>query len=168
MKTDDMNRTNHTYRMKSSERFVAVVLLSVGLLFTTGIWGAVLTGARDPKFLEMMFPIGFSLVAAIFTWRAFRNSVRFSDHAVELRSLSGVYVLPLDKIKGRRRYLNRGDENSPDVWHLVLEANDDRYPKLDIEELYRFDELFYTWFNALPDLDEIDRTRPKASNFGLV
>jgi hypothetical protein len=168
MKTDDMNGTNRTYRMKSSQRFVAVVLLLFGLLLTAGIWGAVLTGARDPKLLEMMFPIGFSLVAAVFTWRAFRNTVRFSDHTVELRSLSGMSVLPLDKIKGRRRYVSRGDENSPDVWHLVLEPNDDRYPKLDIEELYRFDELFYTWFNALPDLDEIEKTRPKASNFDLV
>ena len=26
----------------------------------------------------------------------------------------------------------------------------------------------YNWFNALPDLDEIDKTRPKSSNFGLV
>jgi hypothetical protein len=168
MKTDEMNGTNRTYRMKSSQRVVAVVLLLFGLLFTTGIWCAVLTGARDPKFLEIVFPLGFTLVSAVFTWRAFRNAVRFSDHAVELRSLSGMHVLPLDKIKGRRRYLSRGDENSPDVWHLVLEPNDDRYPKLDIEELYGFDKLFYTWFNALPDLDEIDKTRAKASIFGLV
>jgi len=26
----------------------------------------------------------------------------------------------------------------------------------------------YNWFNALPDLDEIDKTRPKSSNFSLV
>jgi hypothetical protein len=63
---------------------------------------------------------------------------------------------------------SRGDTNSPDVWHLVLESDDDRYPRIDLEELYRFDEPFYRWFNALPDLDEIDKTRPKTSNFGLV
>jgi hypothetical protein len=54
------------------------------------------------------------------------------------------------------------------VWHLVLEPNDDRCVKLNIEELYRFDDFFYKWFNELPDLDELDKARPKTSNFGLV
>ena len=82
--------------------------------------------------------------------------------------ISGKRVLPLAKISGRRRYLDRGGEDSPSVWHLVFESNDDRFSKLDIEELYRFDDFFYKWFNALADLDELDKTRPKPSNFGLV
>jgi hypothetical protein len=163
-----MTGTTRIYRMKSSQRIVSIVLVLVGLLFTVGIWGSVLTGTRGPKLLEMMFAILFSLAAAIFTLRSFRNAVRFTEDTIELQSLSGTRVLPLNKIKGRRRYLSRGDMNSPDVRHLVLEPNDDRYPKLDLEELYRFDEIFYIWFNALPDLDEIDKAQPKASNFGLV
>ena len=159
---------DRVYRMRSSQRFTAIVLLVVGLFFSVGIWAGVLSGARDPKFFEMMAPVLFSLLAALFTIAAFRNSVRFSSQSIELRSLSGTRVLPLDKVRGRRRYLSRGDGESPDVWHLVLEPNDDRYPKLDLEELYRFDEGFYAWFNSLPDLDEFDKTCPKPSNFGLV
>lgn len=163
-----MNGTDSIYRMKSSQRFAAIVLVIGGLFSFVVIWGGMLTGRRDATFLELIFPICFTLLAAIFTVRAFRNAVCFSNNAIELRGFWSTRILPLDKIKGRRRYLSRGDENSPDVWHLVLETNDDRYPKLDIEELYRFDDLFYTWFNALPDLDQIDKSRSKTSNFGLV
>jgi hypothetical protein len=164
----DMNGTDHIYRMKTSQRVVSIVLLVAGLLFTVGIWWSALTGTREPKFLEMMFPPVFSLVAAIFTWRSFQNMVRLSEDALEFRGPSGMRVLPFDKIKGRRRYLSRGHVDTPDVWHLVLEPNDDRYTKIDLEELYRFDQAFYTWFNGLPDLDEIDKANPKVSNFGLV
>lgn len=76
------NRTNRVYRMKSSQRFVATVLLIVGFFFSVGIWGGVLTGIRDAKFLELMFPIVFTLVAATFTVRAFRNAIYFSDNAI--------------------------------------------------------------------------------------
>lgn len=167
----DMNETNgtgRTYRMRSSQRLVSIVLLAFGLFIWVGIWGGVLAGTRDPSFFEMMVPVLFSLAGALFAFRAFSNSVRFSDHAIELRGLSGTKILPIDKIKGRRRYLSKGDADSPDVWHLVLEPNDDRFPKLDIEKSYRFDEDFYSWLNALPDLDKIDKTGPKTSNFGLI
>ena len=154
--------------MRSSQRVVGTVLFTTGIFFFVAIWGGVLSGLRDATFFKMMFPIVFMLFAALMTFRAFRNSVRFSDQAIELRGLSGARALPLDKIKGRRRYVSRGDEASPDVWHLVLEPNDDRFPKLDIEELYGFDDRFYAWFTSLPNLDELDKTLPKPSNFGLA
>lgn len=127
-----------------------------------------LTGTRDPRFLEMMFPIIFSVAVAIFTFRAFRNKVRLSGTAIELCGLSGKRVLPFDKIRGRRKYFDPGNENSPGVWHLVFEPNDDRFTKIDIEELYQFDSFFYEWFDALPDLDDLDKKRHKPSSFGLV
>jgi len=99
--------------------------------------------------------------------RAFRNSVQLSETTIELYGISDNAVLPFDKIRGRRRYLDRGDEDSPSVWHLVLGPNDDRLKKVDIEELYQFDDFFYQWFNGLPDLDELEKTGPKTSNFGL-
>jgi hypothetical protein len=154
--------------MKSGQRLVGIVMLAAGLFFGIAIWGGVLTGARDTNFLELMFPILFSLMAGMFTFRAFRNSVRLTEKSIELCGLSGNTALPFDKIRGRRRYLDKGDENSPSVWHRVLEPNDDRFKKIDIEELYRFDDLFYQWFHTLPDLDELDKTRFKTSNFGLV
>ncbi len=165
---EEFNQRTRVYRMKSGQHFVGFVLLTFGLFFGVAIWGGVITGVREANFLEMMFPVVFSLFAGVFTFRTFRNSVHLSETAIEVRSISGPKELPFDKIKGRRRYLDHGDENSPSVWHLVLEPNDDRFVKIDIEELYRFDDFFCKWFNEPPDLDELDRTRPKTSNFGLV
>lgn len=116
----------------------------------------------------MMIPVVISVGAGLFLIRAFRNAVCLSTTSIEIRSLSGRQVLPLDRVRGRRRYLDRGDEDAPSMWHLVLEPNDDRFPRLDIEEIYRFDDSFYKWFNGLPDLDELDKSLPKPSNFGLV
>jgi hypothetical protein len=154
--------------MKSGQRAVAILLFVGGLFFTFAIWGGVLTGAREAKFTEMMFPIALSLLAALFIIRSFRNRIRFSDHAIELHGLLGTRTLPFDKIRGRRRYFDPGDEGSPGVWHVVFESDDDRFLKIDIEESYSFDDAFYTWFKSLPDLDNIDKTRPKSSNFGLA
>ena len=162
------DQITRVYRMKSWQRFVGIVLLVFGLLFGFVIWGGVISGARDANFLELMFPVAFSLLAGIFTFRAYRNSVRLTERSIERCSFSGNTVLPFDKIRGRRRYLAGGDENSPSVWHLVFEPNDDRFGKIDIEELYRFDDSFYQWFNGLPDLDELDKARSRTSNFGLV
>ena len=164
----EFNQRVRVYRMKSGQRFVGFVLLTFGLFFGVAVWGGAITGAKEANFLEMMFPIAFSLFAGVFTYRGFRNSVHLSETSIELRCTSGHKELPFDKIKGRRRYLDHGDENSPSVWHLVFEPNDDRFVKIDIEELYRFDDFFCNWLNELPDLDALDKTRPKTSNFGLV
>jgi hypothetical protein len=39
---------------------------------------------------------------------------------------------------------------------------------MDFEKSFTFDDSFYAWFNALPDLDADDKTVRKDSNFGLV
>lgn len=163
-----MSQTTRVYRMRSSQRVITIILLVAGIVFTSAIWAGTLTGQRDPKFFELFFPVVYSLFAAVMMVRAFRNAVLLSSTSIELRTLRGSRQLSFDQIKGRRRYLDRGGDESPNIWHLVIESNDDRFPKLDIEELYRFDETFYAWSKALPDLDELDKTQPKTSNFGLI
>jgi hypothetical protein len=161
-------KISRVYWMKPGQRIVDILLCVVGLFFLVAFWWPVLFGAKQPNFLELMFPVAYLLFSGIFTIKAFRSFVRLSESSIELRSLSGSKLLPFDKIKGQRRYIDHGDQNTPTVRHLVLEPNDDRFPKLDIEETYRFDNSFYDWFNALPDLDELNKRSPKSSNFGLV
>ncbi len=157
------------YRMKSSQRAVGVIFLVVGGFFLFAFWGGAISGERDTTLLELLFPVAFLLFAGFLTACAFRNFIALTESAIELQSLFARKMLPFDKIRGRRRYLDRGDENSPAVWHLKLEPNDDRFPILDIGETsYRLDGSFYSWFNALPDLNALDKLRPKNSNFGLV
>ena len=163
-----MIAVRRVYKMRSSQRFVGIIFLITGLLLGAALLGAALSGLRDATFLEIMFPVVFVLGGGLFTARAFHNSVRLSEQVIELRSLRGSRILPFDKIKGRRRYLSRGGDDGPDVSHIVIESKDDRFPMLDIEEVYGFDGRFYAWFTSLPDPDELDKYRPKVSNFGLV
>ena len=155
------------YRVAPAHRVAAILILAMSLCFLVAICWAVLTGRREMHLLEIVVSLVISLGGASFTWRAFTKSICLTHSSIEARSLTGTRVLPLNKIAGRRRRLSKGDADSPDVWHLILEPVDDRFPRLDIEEIYKFDEFFYTWFNALPDLDEMDKQRPQSSNFGL-
>ena len=154
--------------MNLGQRIVGIAVLLGGLFFLVAIWGHAFAGTRETSFYEMMFPVVMSLFAGIFTLRAYRNSIYLSGTAIEIRGLTGTIALPLDKIEGRRRYRDDGGPDALSAWHLVLEPNDDRFPRLDIEEVYRFDNAFYGWFNGLLDLDELDKKKPKTSNFGLV
>jgi len=154
--------------MNTSQRVFTLIFSGFAAVALVAVWYEVLSGNSEPNFIAMFVPVVLVIAGVVFTIRAFRNSVRLSDKSIELKSIAGNRALPLDKIKGRRRYLDKGDEESPSVWHLVLESNDDRFPGLDIQETYRFDDIFYHWFNSLPDLDVSDKTKPKPSNFGLV
>jgi hypothetical protein len=158
-----------TYRMRSSHRAFCIVLLAVGAFFLAAFWGGAISGTREATFLELLFPIGFLLLGGYLTARAFKNVITLSQTGIELRTLFDRSALPFDKIGGRRRYLDRGGEDTPSIWHLKLEPNDDRFPSVDFEETYyQLDDSFYAWFRALPDLDALDKVRPKTSNFGLV
>ena len=159
---------SRVYRMNAFQRVFCLIFTGFAAVAFVAIWYGILSGAREPKFGDMAVPVILLIAGALFTFRAFRNSVYLSDNAIRFKSLVDDSVLPFDKIKGRRRYLDKGDADSPSIWHLVIESNDDRFPKIDLQETYKFDDHFYRWFNALPDLDELDKHRLKTSNFGLV
>ncbi|MDR3793496.1 MAG: hypothetical protein P4L03_08950 [Terracidiphilus sp.] len=163
-----MEGSCHVYRVKLSQRILAILLLCVGVFFWVVSWGGALSGEREANFLELMFPVLFAGLSGYFVVRGYRNSVWLSDRTIEVRSVFNTKVLLLDKVAGRRRYLDRSGGHGPHYWHLVVESDDDGDAKLDFEEFYTFDDFFYRWFNALPDLDERDKTLKKKSNFGLV
>lgn len=159
---------SRVYRMNASQRVFGLIFSGFSAIALVGIWSQVLSGKLDLNLVNVMLPLVFVIVGVLLTTRAFRNSISLTSNSVKLKSLTGNAILPFELIKGRRRYLDKGDSDSPSVWHLVLESNDDRFPRIDIQETYKFDDHFYRWFYALPDLDVLDNTRPKPSNFGLV
>ncbi len=156
------------YRVSWLQRPVALGIFAVWSFFSIAIWVAVLRGDRDPSFYELFGVLCCTLFVGFFVVRAFRSSVSLTETAIVLSSLSGTRILPYDKIRGRRRYYEPGDADSPGSWHLRFESTDDRYPSLEMDEIYNFDEEFRRWFNSLPDLDQLRRAGPKPSNFGLV
>ena len=150
--------------------FYWVMALSISL----SDWWPILFGAKKARMHDFIFPSLYILFACFSVIMAYRTFIRLSKDSIEVRRLWGSKALPFDKIKGRRSYTEKADPYSTPARHLVMESNDDRYPRIDIrikKDNDRFDESFYRWFDSLPDLDKLDgieEPRSKYANFSLV
>ena len=161
--------TTRIYRIRWSQRVFCTVFMAFSVVLLISFWGGAFSGTREASWIELMVPIVFLLAGSFFTARAFVNYISLSQSEIRIQIPFEKRTLPFDNIRGRRRYLASGDDESPSVWHLKVVSNDDRFPTLDFEETYyTFDEYFRAWFSALPDLDEREKTGPKPSDFGLV
>lgn len=167
--TECVSGETRIYRIGWGQRVFCIVFMALSVVFLIGFWGGAISGEREATWLELMIPIVLLIMGSFFTARAFRNYIALLQTEIRIQTILGRQTLPLDKIRGRRRYLSRGDGESPSIWYLKLEPNDDRFPPLEFEEShYTLDDPFFRWFNALPDLDALDKLRPKTSNFGLA
>jgi hypothetical protein len=147
-----------TYRFESR---VWMILYSIMALGIWAIYGwLVASGAKKLNFSSVLFPSLYLLMAGVFVARFSWNFVRLSKDAIEVRRLWRRKILPFDAIKGRRRYAKKSAQYPTPIRHLALEPGDDRFPRIDLVETDRFDEDFYRWFDALPDLDALDQTKP--------
>lgn len=156
------------YRIGWGPRALCVVFTAFATVFLISVLWGVYFGGREADFWTMF--VGFVLVAVgtMLTAEKFTTTVTLTENEIRLRSGFGERKLPLDKIRGKRRYYDPGGDETPGEWRLKIVSDDDRYPTLDFDERYTFDETFHEWFLGLRDLDETDKTAPKPSNFGLV
>jgi hypothetical protein len=69
------------------QRAVGMVLLACGFISPLQFGERYWREKRSRHSLKMMFPIVFLIFAATFTIRAYRNRVRLSDAAIELRTI---------------------------------------------------------------------------------
>lgn len=145
----------------------------LGVAMFADRWWPMLFRGRKPDLSDFIFPSLYLSTFGILTVLAYRTYIRLTKDSIEMRSFWRRQVLPFDKIKGRRRYTEKADPYSTPARHLVLESNNERFPRLDIKikDSYRFDEPFYSWFDSLPDLDKLDgleESTSKYANFSLV
>jgi hypothetical protein len=158
----------HVYRIKWGQRVFCVIFMAFACVFL----GAVLWGIffSEKEVGPWTIFIGFALVAGggLLTAEKFMTAVTLTEKEVRLRSGYADQKLPIDRIRCRRRYFAPGDGESAGEWRLKIVSDDDRFPTLDFDERYTFDEEFHAWFNRLPDLDESDKHAPEPSNLGLV
>jgi hypothetical protein len=157
------------YRQRPWLRIFAIVFTGFGLLFSIVFWTETLAGQRESTFSDLFVPVVLLMVGVLLIFVSFRSYIGLSPLMIEYRLPYRRDELPIEKIRGRRRYLDKGGYEMPSVWRIKIESDDDRYPSLDFQEnSFRFDRAFFDWFKSLPDLDELDKTRPKTSEFGLV
>lgn len=136
------------------------------LLFSIGL--DLFDGGKAHGTWEIIVSVVFPIVGLGLTAHAFASRVEFSGTSLQRVTLLSHLSIPLSSIRGRREYVLRGGEEGGDTRYLRLERNDGAPPVEFGKYLYRFDDDFWDWFNALPDLDEIDRVKHKDSNFGLI
>lgn len=158
--------TAHVYRMKLWRRVFPVFFIVFGLLFLLSLFSKGMDIEDGNQLISLLVAFVFLLIGCFMTASAFRSTITLAANAIELRTLFSRQELLISAIRGRREYeVNTGRNRTR---YLRLEPNDDRLSAISFEKSYAFDESFYAWFNALPDLDEADKKRHKDSNFGLV
>ena len=159
--------TCRVYRLKWWQLAFALFFLTFGGVFTTIAWGGPIIGQAAAQPMLMTVAIVFVAVGLGLTLSSFKSRVTFTADAIESRTLFRQESLPLHAIRGRREYVVRNPKGGS-TKHLKLVPNDDRLPTLDFLKYYTFDDVFFNWFYALPDLDAEDKKRLKDSDFGLV
>lgn len=155
------------YRMSWWFRAFALFFLIFGGFFLAAVLRDVIEGEKAHGIWDMVVAVVFPLVGAGMSAKAFTSKVTFSQDSVERASFWDRRSVPLTSIRGRREYVVQGDEGG-DTRYLRLELNDGSRPLDFGKQLYRFDDAFWNWFYALPDLDARDKEHHKDSNFGLV
>ena len=160
-----MPAISRTYRMKFTVLIRGAFFALAGVILRPLFEEKARSGDGFQLFFYIVIPVALIVFGLLTILRALQNRVCLTDTAIEVQGLFESESLPLEKISGRRRYTTLG--KLPER-HMVLVSNENRFEKLDIEEVYRFDQFFYDWFNAFPDLDELEPTGPKPSDFELV
>jgi hypothetical protein len=163
---EEPTRIIHVYRMNGLYRGGSIFFLVVASFFLFAIWGRIATGQKEPKLFEMILAPVLFIAGAVWVAFAFTSTVTLFHDAIELRTLVNRTRLPFTGIRGWREYVVQSDDGS--TRYMKLEPNDDQLPTVEFQQDYNFDGTFYNWFYQLPDLDELDKTKPKKSNFGLV
>jgi hypothetical protein len=158
----------HVYRLKWWVRVAASAFLGFTAVFAATIWMRATTGEEDVHLLPTIVSVVLVCGGVMWALYAFQSTVTLTESSIELRDLTGRKNLPLASIRGRRTYVVSGGDPPDQTRYFKLEPDDDRLPALDFQKDYNFDAAFFAWFNSLPDLDALDKTRAKSSNFGLA
>jgi hypothetical protein len=164
--TEYLAGASRVYRMKWWRRAFPIVFIAFSLVFLFGLFSKGLDFEDQKQIITLVVAIVFLLVGSYMTISAFKSTITLSANSIELLTLKGRQQLALSAIRGRREYwVNTGRSRTR---YLRLEPDDDRLPTMDFEKSFTFDDSFYAWFNALPDLDADDKKGHKESDFGLV
>jgi hypothetical protein len=156
----------HVYRMSWWFRGFAIFFLIFGGFFLYAKCRDALQHEKTVGIGEILVSVVLPLAGLGMTAPGFASRLEFSHGSVERVTLLNREAISLSSIRGRRQYVARSGRGSTS--YLRLERNDG-YTPIDFgKKLYQFDDDFWAWFNALPDLDAMDKVKHKDSNSGLV
>jgi hypothetical protein len=166
--------TGRVYHMTWWFKAFAIFFLAFGVAIATETTSKVISGSEEPNYTQLALSLIFPAVGVGMTAKSFSSVVMFTESEIEQRSVFGSESISLETIRGRREYVVH-TQRSGSTRYLRLVATDGSC--LDFgKSLYSFDDVFWKWFQQLPDLDAQDQNREEdkrnsdhaESNFGLV
>lgn len=143
------------YRLKWPLKAVALFAVAVGSTFTYASWTKRFPGHGPFGPAQQALALLILLTGALLAVHAYRSHVRFTIDGIEYHSLLGIRTLPLAAIRGRRVQVYRREGRN--IRYLKLEPTNANLRPIRLTELFDFDDAFYGWFYALPNLDEDEK-----------
>lgn len=106
--------------------------------------------------LVLALGAGMIVFGILFTINAFALRLSFSNSGIEYSSIFGQVYYPYETIRGRHEYTEEWSRGRPH--HYQLWPIDGSEP-IDFKKgAFRFDDAFWNWFYALPDMDAKEST----------
>ena len=148
---ENSSAIGRVYRTSWRARAFPLILLALGSFETVGLLTGRLEGSEG---YEMFWPFGLVLGGAIFTAAIFTRKVILMDDAIEVRNVFGTNRILYSEIRGRRETVWYGLIGVSGTWKL--ERKTDAARPIYINNSYTLDNVFFEWFNQIPDLDAED------------
>lgn len=106
----------------------------------------------------------------MFAASAFFSRVILFDNAIEMRTIFSKNRLLFSEIRGRRESADIGLTGIEIVDRIIrnitssweLEPTDNKLKSINIHNFFTLDNVFYEWFNQIPDLDAEEVPEPCA------
>ena len=159
-----MTRARRVYRLNPWIRMFAVAFLAFCLLGLFGLLWSQHAGVQRRNPAETLEWAAIALFAVSWAIYVFGAVIVLSEDTIEKRTPLKTDSLRFAEIRGRRETVHRNFDGSA-IRYLQLVPRDPLMPMIRFQKFYVFDAAFYAWFDDLPDLDAMDRTRNRDSAF---
>ncbi len=159
-----VGRATRVYRLSPWIRMFAAAFLAFCLLGLFGLLWSQHAGVQRRNPAELVEWAAIALFAVCWAIYVFGAVIVLSEDTIEKRTPLKTDGLRFAEIRGRRETVHRNFDGSY-IRYLQVVPRDPLLPMIKFQKFYVFDAAFYAWYDDLPDLDAMDRTRKRDSEF---
>lgn len=155
------------YRMSIWIRGFAAAFLLFSVLGLLGLLWSQRAGMQGRSVANLIEWAAIALFAAGWMVYVFSAAIVLTGNAIEKRTVLKTDRLRFDEILGRREKIHRNFDGSY-IRYLQVIPRDALLPRIQFQKFYVFDAAFFAWYDDLPDLDAMNRTRNRDSEFERI
>jgi hypothetical protein len=161
---NNVSRARRVYRLNIWIRMFAAAFLAFSLLGLFGLLWSQHAGVQGRNPAQMVEWAAIALFAVCWAIYVFGAVIVLLEDTIEKRTPLKTDSLRFAEIRGRRETVHRNFDGSY-IRYLQVVPRDPLLPLIRFQKFYVFDAAFYAWYDDLPDLDAMDRTRNSESAF---